>query len=142
MNEGQLLWEPSAEVKERTRLTDYMRWLGRDFETYDELWRWSVEDLEGFWGSLWDYFEVKASRPYERVLGRREMPGAEWFPGAELSYPEHVFRMASEDRPAILHASELRELSEVGWGELREQVAGIAAGLRRLGVARGDRGVA
>src|ERR671922_1859562 len=142
MPEGQLLWEPSAEEKERARLTDYMRWLGRGFETYDELWRWSVEDLEGFWGSLWDYFDVKASQPYERVLGSREMPGAEWFPGAELSYAEHIFRVAGGDRPAIVHASESREPAEVSWEELRQQVGRIASGLRGLGVRRGDRVVA
>ena len=142
MPEGQLLWEPSAEERERARLTDYMRWLGHGFETYDELWRWSVEDLEGFWGSLWGYFDVKASQPYERVLGSREMPGAEWFPGAELSYAEHIFRVAGGDRPAIVHASESREPAEVSWEELRQQVGRIAAGLRGLGVERGDRVVA
>ncbi|HEY6055832.1 MAG TPA: acetyl-coenzyme A synthetase N-terminal domain-containing protein, partial [Gaiellaceae bacterium] len=79
-----VLWEPSAEQVESSRLTRYLR--ARGFESYEELWRWSVTDLDGFWGSLWEEFEVQASRPYERVLGRREMPGAEWFPGAELSY--------------------------------------------------------
>jgi acetoacetyl-CoA synthetase len=142
MLEGQLLWEPSAEARERAHMTRYMRGLGRGFETYDELWRWSVDDLDGFWASIWDHFGIQASRPYERVLGRREMPGAEWFPGAELNYAEHIFRMARDDRPAIVHASELRELSELSWGELRAQVARIAAGLRRLGVERGDRVVA
>src|SRR5919198_6706302 len=137
MPEGQLLWEPSPEAIERARMTDYMRGLGRGFETYDELWRWSVDDLEGFWGSLWDYFEVQASRPYGRVLGRREMPGAEWFPGAELSYAEHVFRMAGADRPAIVHASELRELAEVGWEELRDQAGRIVAGFWRPRVGGG-----
>jgi len=140
MPEGQLLWEPSAEAVERTEMARYMR--ARGFESYDELWRWSVEDLEAFWGSLWEYFEVRASRPYGKVLGRREMPGAEWFPGAELNYAEHVFRTAAEGRPAIVHASELRGLSEMGWDELRGQAARIAAGLRALGVERGDRVVA
>jgi acetoacetyl-CoA synthetase len=142
MPEGQLLWEPSAEALERAHLTDYMRWLDRGLETYDDLWRWSVEDLDGFWGSLWEYFDVKASRPYERVLGKREMPSAEWFPGAELNYAEHIFRTAGADRPAIVHASELRELSEVSWAELRAQAGRIEAGLRKLGVGRGDRVVA
>src|SRR5918996_1654908 len=90
MPEGDLLWEPSAEQKERSRLAHYMRWLadthGLGFHDYETLWRWSVDDVEGFWGSLWEYFDVRSSRPYERVLGRREMPGAEWFPGAELDY--------------------------------------------------------
>src|ERR687896_300087 len=116
-------------------MTRYMR--SRGFADYHELWRWSVEDLEGFWGSIWDYFGVEGG--YERVLGAREMPGAVWFEGAQVSYPEHLFRGRDPDALALVHASELRELSEVSWGELRSQVAGIAAGLRALGVGRGDR---
>src|SRR3954465_14484268 len=140
MPEGQLLWEPSAEAVEAAAMTRFMR--DRGFGSYDELWRWSVEDLEGFWGAPWDAFDVQASRPYERVLANREMPGAKWFPGAELNYAEHIFRMAADDRPAIVHASELRETTELSWSELRQPTARIAAGLRRLGVERGDRVVA
>jgi acetoacetyl-CoA synthetase len=130
-----LLWEPPAEMVERAVMTRYMR--ERGFSTYDELWRWSVDDLDGFWGSIWDFFGV-AGR-YERVLGAREMPGAEWFPGAQVSYPEHLFQGKDANALAIVHASELREQAEVTWGELREQTARIAAGLRALGVSRGDR---
>src|SRR2546423_9010608 len=137
MPEGDLLWEPSPETRKRARITGFME--RRGFGSYDELWRWSVEDLDGFWGALWDEFEIRAASPYERVLGRREMPGAEWFPGSQLNYAEHSFRGARAGETAILHASELRPLSELGWDELRAQVAGIAAGLRSLGVERGDR---
>jgi acetoacetyl-CoA synthetase len=140
VREGDLLWEPSEELCERSAMARFMR--ERGFESYPDLWRWSVEDLEGFWGALWDRFEVRASKPYERVLGRRDMPGAEWFQGAELNYAEHVFRMAQPDQPAIVHASESAALGELGWDELREQVGRCAAGLRRLGVGRGDRVVA
>jgi acetoacetyl-CoA synthetase len=141
------LWEPSAELIERSRLREYMRWLeterGLSFETYDELWRWSTEDLEGFWSSIWDFFGVQADGDYERALGKREMPGAEWFAGASLNYAEHVFAGKDEStQVAILHASELRELSELSWGELRAQVAATAAGLRALGIGHGDRVVA
>jgi acetoacetyl-CoA synthetase len=140
VREGDLLWEPSAEARERSAMAHFMREHGHS--SYEELWRWSVEDLEGFWGSLWEWCDVRASRPYERVLGRAEMPGAEWFPGAELSYAEHIFRMARPGETAIVHATESRELAEMGWDELREQVGRCAAGLRRLGVGRGDRVVA
>jgi acetoacetyl-CoA synthetase len=136
MPEGDLLWEPSTEAKERAQLTRLMR--ERGFSAYDELWRWSVEDLEGFWGTLWEWFGVRGSSA-ERVLGRREMPGAEWFPGARLSYAEHAFRHARPGEPAIVFASEDRELSSWSWAELEEQVARVASGLRRLGVGRGDR---
>jgi acetoacetyl-CoA synthetase len=132
---ARLLWEPPPELVERAVMTRFMR--ERGFATYDELWRWSVEDLEGFWAAIWDFFGVDGR--YERVLAAREMPGAVWFPGARVSYAEHLFRGKDPDAPAIAHASELRALSEWTWADLREQVAGIAAGLRALGVGRGDR---
>jgi acetoacetyl-CoA synthetase len=130
-----LLWTPPAELAERAVMTRFMR--ERGFETYDELWRWSVDDLDGFWGSIWEFFRVEGG--YDQVLASRAMPGAQWFPGAELNYAEHLFRGKDPDAVAILHASELRELGEVTWGELRRQAASIAARLRALGVERGDR---
>jgi acetoacetyl-CoA synthetase len=143
---GELLWEPSPESVERATLTRYIRWLeaerGRSFTDYQALWEWSVTELEEFWGSIWDFFEVEASAPYSEVLAERVMPGARWFAGAELSYPQHIFRGRRDADVAVLHASELRPLGELRWGELREQVARAAAGLRGLGVGRGDRVVA
>jgi acetoacetyl-CoA synthetase len=140
MARGDLLWEPSADLVERAELTRYMRWLDRGFAGYDELWRWSVEDLEGFWASIWEYFEVGAD--YERVLAERSMPGAVWFPGARLNYAERLLDRHADDALAIIAASELRERSEMTRAELREQVARCRAGLQRLGVGRGDRVVA
>ena len=140
------IWRPSSAAIEGSELTRYQRWLdvthGRTFADYQALWEWSTTDLEGFWGSLWEYFEITASVPYERVLGNRSMPGAEWFPGAELSYAEHVFRGKRDHDVAIVHATETRPLAELRWGELRELTAQIAAGLRANGVTRGDRVVA
>jgi acetoacetyl-CoA synthetase len=121
---------------ERAVMTRFMR--ERGFADYDALWRWSVEDLEGFWGSIWDFFGVAGGR-YERVLAAREMPGAVWFPGARLNYAEHLFGGKDPGATAILHASELRPLASWTWGDLREQTARIASGLRALGVGPGDR---
>jgi acetoacetyl-CoA synthetase len=134
---GQKLWEPPDALVDGALMTRYMHWLDKGFETYDELHRWSVDDLEGFWKSIWEYFEVEGG--YDRVLGERSMPGAEWFPGAQVNYAEHAFRGKPYDRVAIVHAGELRDQAELTWGELREQVAAIAAGLRALGVEKGDR---
>jgi len=133
MPEGQLLWTPSD--PDATELARFMR--ARGFSNYNEVWRWSVEDLGGFWGALWDWFGIDAT--YDSVLGRREMPGAEWFRGAELNYAEHLFRGARAGETAIVHASESEPLGELSWDELADQVARCAAGLRRLGVGRGDR---
>jgi acetoacetyl-CoA synthetase len=140
------LWEPSTELVERSRMREYMRWLeverGHGFAGYGELWRWSVDDLEGFWSSIWDFFDVQADGEAERALSSRQMPGAKWFAGTSLNYAEHLFAGKEDAETAILHASELRELGELSWGELRAQVAATAAGLRALGVERGDRVVA
>ena len=92
-----------------------------------------------FLGSIWEYFDVKASKPYEKALGSREMPGAEWFVGAELNYAEHVFRNARPDKPAVVYQSKIRPRSEMSWRELQGKTAALAAGLRSLGVERGDR---
>jgi acetoacetyl-CoA synthetase len=144
--ESTLLWEPSSHAIERATLTRYMRWLDRErglaFDGYQDLWEWSVTDLEAFWASIWDFFQVRASKRYERVLGAREMPGAEWFPGAELSYAEHVLDGKDGESVAVVHASEVRSRAELTWGELRSEVARVAAGLGELGVGRGDRVVA
>jgi acetoacetyl-CoA synthetase len=132
-----------AALAETSRLADYTRWLatarGLPFNGYHELWAWSVGDLGAFWESVWQYFDVEASRPYDRVLGSRDMPGAEWFPGAQLSYVEHMFRGRDGDSTAIVHASELRPQAELSWSELRALTGAVAAGLRGLGVEPGDR---
>ncbi|MEA2197284.1 MAG: acetoacetyl-CoA synthetase, partial [Solirubrobacteraceae bacterium] len=142
----ELLWTPSAERIERATLTRYQRRLGEtrglSFGSYAELWQWSVSDLEGFWSSICEFFDVRFSVPAERVLGSREMPGAEWFPGAQTSFAEHVFRGKDDDVVAIRHASEVRPPGEWTWGELRLATARIAAGLTEQGVSAGDRVVA
>jgi acetoacetyl-CoA synthetase len=142
----ELLWKPSAEACEGFELTAYARWLERErglaFADYAGLWAWSVERLEDFWASVWTYFDVQASRPYEAVLESRRMPGARWFPGSELSYAEHIFRGKDHGRVALVHSSELRPVVETTWAELRTLTAELAAGLASLGVGPGDRVVA
>jgi acetoacetyl-CoA synthetase len=140
---AELLWEPSPRSIERRTMTRYMRWLeserGLTLPDYRSLWQWSVDELEEFWGSIWDFFAVASSTPYSAVLAERRMPGARWFEGAQLNYAGHLFGHERDDEVAILHASELRKLDRLTWAELRQQVAEVAAGLRQLGVGSGDR---
>ena len=152
-----VLWEPDETKIEASNIVAFARWAaenkgvrafgGQDgtpsasFD-YDSLWRWSVTDVDGFWEAVWEYYGVRSETPYGQVLAERAMPGATWFPGATLNYAAHVFEGRDDARVAIRHATELRELGEWTWGELRRRTAAIAAGLRELGVGPGDRVVA
>jgi acetoacetyl-CoA synthetase len=143
ISEGTLLWEPSEEMKRQANITQYMQWLesekGLLFDDPERLWEWSVSSLEDFWASLWEYFHIKASKPYSAVLTERKMPGAQWFTGSALNYAEHVFRNATSSRPALLFQSESQPLIEISWAELYQKVCMVAQALRAMGVQRGDR---
>jgi acetoacetyl-CoA synthetase len=144
---GEILWEPPADLRQSTEIGRFMNWLrdhrGRDFSSYESLHRWSVEDLEGFWGSIWEFFEVRSRADHESVLASAEMPGAQWFPGARLNYGEHLVGHDEDaDRVAVLGQSQTRPPVELTFGQLREQVARARVGLQRLGVGPGDRVVA
>jgi acetoacetyl-CoA synthetase len=137
-----VLRPPAVDVLDTTPLGDYVRWLaverGRRFDDYAQLWRWSVDDLEGFWSSVWEYFGIRGG--YEAVLGSRQMPGAQWFPGARLNYAEHMLGGPEDrDRAAVIARSQTRDPIDLTFGELADRVARARAGLRRLGVRRGDR---
>jgi acetoacetyl-CoA synthetase len=142
---GEVLWTPPADVRERSRIGDYLRWLqvnnNLDFADYDALWRWSVTDLSGFWRSIWDYFDVKSYSEPTATLSGDSMPGARWFPGATLNYAEHVLRMPglADDDPVVIGHSQTRAPVTLTAARLRDEVRRVRAGLRRLGVTRGDR---
>ncbi len=139
MREGTVLWRPSEAAVERANLTRYQRGLGTDFDSYADLWKWSVTDLDRFWSSMWDFFDVPGHRPPGPALADdAAMPGASWFPGTELNYVEQALRW-DDDRPAVVYRSEGGLDGTITHRELRQRVAGVAQGLRELGVGRGDR---
>jgi len=143
MREGELLWQPSPERQHRSALGRYLRWLsdryGHTFEGYDQLWQWSVRDLESFWASVWEFCGVLAHKPYEVVLADDRMPGARWFVGAELNYVANVFRSRPPAQPAIIFQREGGPLREMTWRDLESQVGAVARALKEMGVAQGDR---
>jgi acetoacetyl-CoA synthetase len=124
-------------------MTSFLAWLaterGHQFDGYEALWRWSVEDLEGFWQAIWDYSGVESSAPHQRVLGSRAMPGAEWFPGARLNYAQHILRNETPGEDALLSLSESAPLAGMDWADLAGQVRILATRLRGMGVRPGDR---
>jgi acetoacetyl-CoA synthetase len=146
MRPGEQLWIPTAARVRDANVTAFSEWLerarGLQFDDYAALWRWSVEDLDGFWGALFEYFHIDCSAPPSCVLARRNMPGAQWFPGARLNYAQHVLRRERGGGDAVLFASESHPLTPVSWQSLGNQVRTLATRLRAIGVAPGDRVVA
>lgn len=132
------------------RIRLYQNWLrdhrGLSFDTYEDLWRWSVTDLEAFWQSMWDYEEMNSPTPHSCVLAKEVMPGAVWFEGAQVNYAQRVLRhvepAAQAGQPAIIAENETGDVRELSWPDLRRQVASLALTLRGWGVERGDRVVA
>jgi acetoacetyl-CoA synthetase len=141
--EGQLLWTPPPAVREAANLTRYIRWLHTTrrlaLRDYAELWRWSVDQPGEFWQSIWDFFDVRASATSVTALRSATMPGAEWFPGAQLNFAENVFRRMATDQPAVYYRGERTPLASLTRDQIRDQVASLAATLRHLGVVPGDR---
>jgi acetoacetyl-CoA synthetase len=144
MPEPPVLWSPPDDVRRSSAVGRYLDWLaaerGLAFDSYEELWRWSVDDLDGFWGSIWDRAAIGAPAP-QAVLADRGMPGARWFPNVTLNWAERVLRLdrRAEGDAVIVARSQTRERRELTAAELRDQVARARAGLQRLGVGRGDR---
>ena len=146
VTEGTVLWEPSKAQIENASITRFMQWVNKEhglaIANPNELWKWSVDELELFWESIWKYCQVKSHSPYEQVLEARNMPGAKWFTGSTVNYAEHVFRNSREDRPALIFKSETVSNREVSWKELQEKTAMVRQYLNDLGVKKGDRVVA
>lgn len=145
--EGELLWKPSKAFIERSNLHHYMEWLKkerkRDFKgDYEALRQWSVTDIEDFWQTIWDYFDVQSGTPVKQVLDKRVMPGAKWFEGSTVNYAEHLLRYEEKAKPdevVFHHIAEIRPLGKMLWSELGDQVRLMATNLRKLGVKPGDR---
>lgn len=146
VKEGTLLWQPDEIQKKQTNIFAFMDWLrdtkGLHFEDYHSLWQWSVDHIEAFWESQWEYFGIKSAKPYQTILSSHEMPGSQWFSEATVNYTEHIFKNRDKRKLAIIHASEIRGKAEVTWGQLYRDTSAMQQTLLKMGVEKGDRVVA
>ena len=137
------LWTPSSDFIRQSNISNYIQWLkdsrGLEFSGYDELWQWSVNHIEEFWSSLFNYFDILHDGDISLVTNGKPMPNTGWFPGVSLSYAEHIFRKKSADHPALIFKSEAGELKEVSWLDLEAQVASLAQFMKGHGLVQGDR---
>ncbi len=125
----------------------YQNWLrdtrGLQFDSYEGLWRWSTTELDAFWQSVWDYFDLQSPTQHTAALACNTMPGAQWFPGAQVNYVRQVLRHVDAAHaaglPAIISLNEKGQHRELAWPELRRQVASLALHLKAQGVQPGDR---
>jgi len=143
VREGELLWTPGERFLTDSNIARFIHWL-RDtrklsISDYHSLWQWSVDDIAGFWGALWDYFEVHSPTPYTSVLDRPHMPGANWFRGSSVNFAQHLLRRAVPGRTALHAYSEIDPPRKIGWEELVHQVGALASWMRSRGVRPGDR---
>ncbi len=138
-----MLWQPSQEVIQESNLVHFMGWLKEKhdllFSNYQELWQWSVEELEDFWASVAEYCQIKFSQPHTQVLEQRTMPGAKWFVGARLNYAENIFAKQNPQQPMMIYKCENNAAEEISWQDAENQVKRLATTLRNMGVQPGDR---
>ncbi|HSZ38760.1 MAG TPA: acetoacetate--CoA ligase [Trebonia sp.] len=140
---GDLVWVPSPERVAGANITHFIAWLretrGLEFDAYPALWEWSVTDTDAFWQAVWDYNDIVVGAPPTAVLARREMPGAEWFPGARLNYAQNVLARERPGEVALYYQSETTPLTPLLWEDFAGRVRILATRLRELGVRPGDR---
>ena len=125
----------------------YQNWLkqnrGISFERYEDLWQWSISDIETFWQSIWDYFDLQSPTPHTAVLAKNAMPGAVWFPGAQVNYASQILRHVNAAHaagfPALIAQNELGVRQEISWPELKRRIASMALYLQAQGLQPGDR---
>ena len=138
------LWTPSEEWKRNSNMMKYMEYLkrkGLDFKSYNKLYKWSIDNREKFWQSIWEFAGIIFSKNYERILDNGEdMMKSRWFAGARFNFAENLLRNRG-NRIAIVFQSEVigRETREISYEELYNEVAKVALGLKNSGVGIGDR---
>src|SRR3990167_1780332 len=125
-----LMWKPSEKRVKESGMFRFMKLA--NFKNYDELYRWSVEDIAGFWKLLWDFLDIKHSGKYDEVLVEgHKMPGAKWFPGARLNFAENLLRRHG-NHPAIIFKNESGMTKELSYAELYDSVARLASSMRKM----------
>jgi acetoacetyl-CoA synthetase len=146
MDQVEILWTPDKATKENSNLSRYMHWLkvNRDleFDTYPELWQWSIDHIEDFWESIVQFFDITFTQPYQAVLKGEQMPFYEWFPGGELNYGKHIFKNKNPHNTAIIFASEMKGAQTMSWFELQSAVKNVNNFYKSKGIQKGDRIVA
>ena len=138
-----LLWKPSEERKKSANMTAFIKFVNNQynqkFDSYDELYNWSIDNIPDFWATMWDFVDIRASKSYDTVVDDPgKMPGTKWFAGAKLNFAENLLRYR-DDHIALIFKGEGQEPAKITYAELYDQVARLSRSLREQGVTAGDR---
>jgi len=138
------LWTPPEARVRNSRMHAFLQRAaaraGARFEGYEDLWRWSVQDLAGFWEMAWEEIAPIADRGDGPVVDDpRLMPGATWFGGTRLSFAENLLRHRGDEPAIVFRGEHMLDSRTISRDELIAHVAAFAAGLRERGVRAGDR---
>ncbi len=144
---GKLLWSPTEEQQSQSEINQYKQYVEKEynlsFDSYHELWAWSTTELTNFWKSIAAYFNLEFHSDFTNIFepsaDSTSFIGTKWFDGATLNYAEHVFRKATDKRPALIFQSEQQTIREVSWAELESMVLKLQVYLNEIGVQSGDR---
>lgn len=137
------LWMPSEERKRQANITRFMDKVNAqqklNLTSYPELYQWSVQNIPDFWARMWDFAEIKASKPYDQVIDDlKKFPGAKWFPGTRLNFAENLLRYR-DDQLAFIFRGETQTSKRMTYAELHDSVARLASSLKEAGIGMGDR---
>jgi acetoacetyl-CoA synthetase len=141
--EYKILWTPDPDLVRNSQMHKYLEFVneysGNKFSTYDELWRWSVENPAAFWGTFWHYSGIIYAEDFNQVVDDpKKMPGARWFSGARLNFAENLLQRR-DDHPAVIFRGEDGSTRTYSFRALYEETHRVAEGLKRLGIGKGDR---
>ena len=136
------LWTPSINLIENSNILKFIKWTNKkyrkSFKSYNELYDWSVDNIEDFWASIWEFSKIKYSKKYDAFLSGDKMFGAKWFEGTKLNFAENLLRY-SDNRKAIISIREDSPNVILSYKELNFNVAKVAYSLRKLGIKKDDR---
>src|ERR1700739_4526169 len=137
------LWRPSEERIKNANMAHFIEFInwryGKQFQTYDDIYQWSIDKIPDFWESMWEFGEIKASREYDIVVDDlKKMPGARWFIGTRLNFAENLLRYKDE-HIALIFKGEAQEVIKITYAELYDSVVRLSKSMRDMGVVKGDR---
>lgn len=142
METPRLLWSPSDALRKSANVSKYMEWLKirwkLAFNDYHQLWKWSVENVDDFWKSIWEYFDVQYDGSFTQIVSSDPMPRVKWFQGTRLNYAEHIFQKKNDSRPAIIFKSENSAIKKISWNTLESEVSSLQKFLIDNGIQTGD----